>query len=201
MTPTAIGRASPPPEPGAAGPVTGGLDSPPPGPGWPADPATLPAGVAAADAVGLETSVDWPGVLEASDGVGAGEGADVVDGGAVGAGRDDGLCVGRVEAVCVGRAEVVCRGVALAVGLSEAVGAGVVEPPRTMTVPLMNGCTSQWYAKVPATANVALYDSPGAISPLPLKEPPSSGVTVCCSASSFVHAIESPIPTVMVAGA
>lgn len=97
---------------------------------------TSPVAGAAGDAVAAGTAVEEAGELDAGGGGAGDEGTGVRDGGAVG----EGLRVGRAEGVCPG----VVRGVGRADDRGEGVGAAVFVAPRTTTVPVMNGWTSQW---------------------------------------------------------
>lgn len=74
-------------------------------------------------------------------------------------------------------------------------GAGVVAPPPavvgspppvppTMSLPVISGCSLQWYATCPEPSNLTLYESPG--FNVPESNDPSSAVIVCAMLSSLL---------------
>jgi hypothetical protein len=66
-------------------------------------------------------------------------------------------------------------------------------------VPVIDGCTEQWYVYVPGFAKVKEYDWPVARSEL--AGPPLSPVTVCATLSLLVQVTVVPTATVTLLGA
>lgn len=118
--------------------------------------------------------------------VGAAVNGTTVGGGGVG--RAAGTRVGAAVGGAVGRG--------VGGGVGGAVGAGVA--PATVTLPRMNAWTAQWYANVPAPANVT---DRLPLAKTPVSNAPVSDVAECeTPPSSFVHVTVSPTFTVADAG-
>ena len=114
---------------------------------------------------------DGPPAFMSVPGLGCGAG----EGGGAGVGKGAG--VGGGVGVVLG---VVGSGVVLVV-----VPPGVPPPWPTVTLAVIWGCISQWYATVPVSSNVNVKESPGCN--VPESNDPSSAVTVCAVLPSLVH--------------
>jgi hypothetical protein len=128
-------------------------------------------------------------------GDGSAVGDAVAEGDAVGLALGDGT--GLAVAVSTGGAVGCGVGGAVGRGVGGAVGGGVgAGAPWTVTVPVIEGWFAQWYAKVPAAANVTLLLAPAAI--WPVSKAPVFDVAVWAIPSALRQVIVSP--GAMVAG-
>jgi hypothetical protein len=150
---------------------------------------TVRVSTAAAVGDGLAVGVGVAGgVVAASVGAAVGGAAGAAVGGAVrtgvgsGAGGGVGCCVGGAVGGAVGGG----------------VGGGGVLAARTTIVPFMAAWMSQWYANVPATANVIDREPPASITPV--SHALVSAVAVWLNGSRLVHLTVSPTLTVVDGG-